>query len=194
MVGSGIGSDIPRVDIVVFDKMSRKAGLTEMNRYFVVVTRPLEMCAQEPIDSSQKVDGGEAGEKLFEPSFNCGVFREINKVIDVEPDGKGCSRDILGGIVGVAYAACAHTWVRGVGFEANALENRRDLVVLVAGTSAETIQCFLEEPIFVLGGIRVADRRLYDSDLVVGEDALTKGVLAVALLEDAALFDGETDQ
>ena len=37
-IGSGIGSNIPRVDVVVFDKVSREAGLTEMNRYFVVVT------------------------------------------------------------------------------------------------------------------------------------------------------------
>jgi hypothetical protein len=37
-IGSGIGSDIPHVDVVVFDKVSREAGLTEMNRYFVVVT------------------------------------------------------------------------------------------------------------------------------------------------------------
>ena len=96
------------------------------------------MCAQEPIDGPQKVDGDKAREELFEPLFNCGVFREINKVIDVESNGKGCSRNILGGIVGVAYAVCEHTWVRGVGFEANALEARRDLVVPVAGTSAET--------------------------------------------------------
>jgi hypothetical protein len=60
------------------------------------------MCAQEPIDSSHKVDGDEAGEEFFKPSFNVGVFREINKVIDVEPNGKGCSRDIFGGIVWVA--------------------------------------------------------------------------------------------
>jgi hypothetical protein len=69
-------------------------------------------------------------------------------------------RDILGEIVGVTYAACDHTWVQGVGFEANASENRRDLVVPVAGTSAETVQHILEEPIFVLGGIWVADWRL----------------------------------
>jgi len=125
--------------------------------------------------------------------FNFEVFREINNVINVEPNGKRCSRDILGGIVWVAYATCEHTWVRGVGFEADASENRRDLVVPVVETSAETVQHFLEEPIFVLGGIRVADRRLYDSDLVVGEDALTKGILAVALLECAVLFDGKTD-
>ncbi len=140
----------------------------------------MEMCAQEPINGPQKVDGDEAGEKPFEPLFNFGVFREINKFIDVESNGKGCSRDIRCGIVGVAYAACEHTWIRGAGFEVGALENRRDLVVPVAGTSAENVQCFLEEPIFVLGGIRVANWRLYYSDLVVGEDTLTKGVLAVA--------------
>ena len=71
----------------------------------------MEMCAQEPIDGPQRVDGDEAGGELFEPSFNFGVFREINKVIDVESNGKGCSRNILGGIVGVAYAVCEHTWV-----------------------------------------------------------------------------------
>ena len=153
----------------------------------------MEMCAQEPTNGPQKVNGDEAGEELFEPLFNFGVFREINKFIDLESNGKGCSRDIRCGIVGVAYAACEHTWVRGIGFEANASENCRDLVVLVVGTSTETVQHFLEEPIFLLGGIRVADRRLYDSDLVVGEDTLTKGILAVALLKSASLFDCETD-
>ena len=99
----------------------------------------------------------------------------------------------VAGLLGVAYAACEHTWVRGVGFEADASENRRDLVVPVAGTSAETVQRFLEEPIFVLGGIWIANWRLYDSDLIVGEDALAKGDLAVTLLEGASLFDGKTD-
>jgi hypothetical protein len=37
-IGSGIGSNILRMDVVVFNKVSREAGLTEMNRYFVVVT------------------------------------------------------------------------------------------------------------------------------------------------------------
>ena len=37
-IGSGIGSDISHMDVVVFDKVSREAGLTEMNQYFVVVT------------------------------------------------------------------------------------------------------------------------------------------------------------
>ena len=152
------------------------------------------MSAREPINGPQKVDGGdEAGEELFEPSFYFGVFREINKVINIDSNGKGGSRDVRGGIVGVAYAACKHAWIRGIGFEADASENRRDLVVPVMGTSAETVQHFLEEPIFVLGGIRIANWRLHDSDLVVGENTLTKGVLAVALLEGASPFNDETD-
>ena len=37
-IGSDIGSDIPRKDVVIFNKVSRKAGLTEMDQYFVVLT------------------------------------------------------------------------------------------------------------------------------------------------------------
>ena len=33
-IGSGIGSDIPPMDVVVFDKVSREAGLPEMNQYW----------------------------------------------------------------------------------------------------------------------------------------------------------------
>jgi hypothetical protein len=37
-IGSGVGSDIPRVDVVVFDEVSCETGLTEMDQYFIVVT------------------------------------------------------------------------------------------------------------------------------------------------------------
>ena len=65
----------------------------------------MEMSAQEPINGPQKVDGDKAGKELFKPSFNFGVFREINKAIDIKSNGKGGSRNVRGGIVGVAYAA-----------------------------------------------------------------------------------------
>ncbi len=35
---SSIGSDIARVDVVVFNEVSCEAGLTEVDQYFVVVT------------------------------------------------------------------------------------------------------------------------------------------------------------
>jgi hypothetical protein len=151
------------------------------------------MSAQEPINGPQKVGGDKTGEELFKLSFDFRVFREINKVINIETHGKGGSRDVCSGIVGVADAACEHASIQGVGFEADALENCRDLVVPVTGTSADTVKHFLEEPIFVLGVIQIANWRLYDSDLVIGEDTLTKSVLAVALLEGALPFDSETD-
>ena len=112
------------------------------------------MSAQEPINGPPKVNSDKTGEELFKPSFNFRVFREINKVIDIESNGKGGSRDVDSGIVWVADASCEHAWIRGVGFGVDALENRRDLVVPVTGALAETIQRFLEEPIFGLGGIR----------------------------------------
>ena len=37
-IGSGIESDIPRMDVVIFDKVSLEVGLTEMDGYFVVMT------------------------------------------------------------------------------------------------------------------------------------------------------------
>lgn len=49
------------------------------------------------------------------------------------------------------------------------------------------------KPLFVLGGVRVSNWRLDNSDLVVGEDTLAEGVLAAALFEGAALFDLEAD-
>ena len=64
----------------------------------------------------------------------------------------------------------------------------------MTGTPTETIQRFPEEPIFIFGGVGVSNWRLDNSDLVVGEDALAEGVLAVTLFEGAALFYSEADQ
>ena len=100
------------------------------------------MSAQEPINGLQKVDCDKAKEELFEPSFNLGVFREINKVIGVESNGKGVAGVSAAGLLGSHMLGCEPTWIRGVGFEADALENCRDLIVPVAETSAETIQRF----------------------------------------------------
>ena len=38
VIGSSIGGDIPRMDVVVFNKVSCKASLTEVDQYFVIVT------------------------------------------------------------------------------------------------------------------------------------------------------------
>jgi hypothetical protein len=153
----------------------------------------LKVSTQEPINVSHKVDSDKTLEELFESAFNFGVFREIDKVVDVDSKGERGGRDVRGGIVGARDTTCEQAWVRGVGFEADAVEYRRDFVVPVAGTSAEAIQYLLEEPVFIFTGIRTANGRFHDCDLGVGEDSLTKGILAVALLEGAVLFNREAD-
>ena len=79
------------------------------------------------------------------------------------------------------------------GFEADAGEDQRNLVVPVSGTVAEAVQSFLEEPIFVFASAGVSNGGFHDSDFIVGENALTKCIFAVTLLEGVMFLLGKTD-
>jgi hypothetical protein len=63
----------------------------------------------------------------------------------------------------------------------------------VSGTTAEAVQSFLEEPIFVFASVGVSNGGFHNSDFVVGENALTKCIFAVTLLEGATHLYGKTD-
>jgi hypothetical protein len=143
------------------------------------------MGAQKPIHGPHEFDGDETGEELFEFPFDLWVFREIYKVINIQSNSEWCGGDVRGGIVGVLDGSCEQARIRGFGFEADAGEDRRNLVVPVSGTTAEAVQSFLEEPIFVFASVGVSNGGFHDSDFVVGENALTKCIFAVTLLEGA---------
>ena len=192
-VGSSIGRDVALVNSVVLYKVGGKASLAEMNRDLTVVTRPLEMSTQEPVHSAQEVDSDELCKELLESTFDLRILQEIDKVVHLQSDLQERGGGVIGGVVGVAQAAGKHARIRRVGLEANAAEDGDDLVVPVAGASAETIKCFLQEPIFVLGSVRISNRGLDYSDFVVGKNSLADGILAVALFESASLFDREAD-
>jgi hypothetical protein len=192
-VGSSVGGDVAHVNGVVLYKVGCETGLAEMDRDLAVVTRPLEMSTQEPVHGAHEVDGDEPCEELLESTFDFRIFQEIDKVVHVQPYRQGGGGGVVGGVGGVAQEAGKHAGIRRVGLEANAAEDGRDLIVPVAGTSAETIKWFSQEPIFVLGSVRVSNRRLDNSDFVVGENSLAEGILAVALFESASLFDREAD-
>ena len=147
----------------------------------------------KPIHGPREVDGDETGEELFEPPFNLKVYREMYKVINVQSNGEWSGKDVCGGIIGVADGACGHARIRGIGFEADAGKDQPNLVVPVSGTAAEAVQSFLEEPIFVFAGVGVSNGGFHNSDFVVGENALTKCIVAVTLLEGAAFLHGKTD-
>ncbi len=132
------------------------------------------MGAQKPINGPHEVDGDETGEELFKLPFDLWVFREIYKVINVQSNGEWSGGDVCSGIVGAVDGACEHARIRGIGFEANAGNDRHNLVVTVSGTAAEAIQSFPEELIFVFASVRVSNGGFHDSDFVVRENALTK--------------------
>ncbi len=68
-----------------------------------------------------------------------------------------------------------------------------DFHVPVMGAVAEAVQHSLEEPVFVLLGIWVANGWFNNCDLVIQVNALVECVLAVALFKGAPPFDGHAD-
>ncbi len=62
------------VGVISLDKVSGEASLAKVHRDHIVLTRPLEMGTQEPVDSPHEIDGDEAGEELFEPAFDLRIF------------------------------------------------------------------------------------------------------------------------
>ena len=59
------------------------------------------------------------------------------------------------------------------GLEAHLEENPFNHIVRMKGGSMESIQCFLQEPVFVFLEIRVSDWRSYGCNLVIWKDGVT---------------------
>ena len=131
---------------------------------------------------------------MFELPFDRWVFREIYKVISIQSNGEWSGWDVCDGIVGAVGGVCEHARIQGIGFEADAGKDRRNLVIPVSGTAAdEAVQSFLEEPIFVFASIGVSNGGFHTSDFVVGKNALTKRIFAVTLFEGVAFLHRKTD-
>ncbi len=60
-------------------------------------------------------------------------------------------------------------------------------------TAAETIKCFEEEPIFLGNGFRIPRRGANDSNFFWRENAVTEGILTVALTKRNAFLYREAD-
>ena len=69
------------------------------------------------------------------------------------------------------------------GLEAHLEENPFDHIVPMMGVSTESIQCFLQEPVFILLESWVSNWRSYDCNLIIWKGGVTERVLAVTLLE-----------
>jgi hypothetical protein len=84
-----IGSNVASMNIVVFNEMSSKPGLAEMNRDNIIRGKPLEVCAKEPFRRSHKLNGNKRGKEGFKFAFNLGVLGKVNKIINVETQSEG---------------------------------------------------------------------------------------------------------
>jgi hypothetical protein len=87
-VRCGSGSNIPGILKETFDQIGSKTGLIEMNRNGGGCDTPCEVNTQEPFNHSHEIDFASFTQKTTEESLNSRVFREVNKVIDIETKGK----------------------------------------------------------------------------------------------------------
>jgi hypothetical protein len=133
-------------------------------------------------------------EETTEESLNVRVFREINEVVNIQPKRKrnrgwGSRR-----VVRVNDTSRVETRVFQRRAKGNRLENFVDFVVPMARAMAKTIEHSLKEPVFIGVGISITSWRMCNRNFFWGQDPLTEGVLAIALLKKAALFDGKADE
>ena len=68
------------------------------------------------------------------------------------------------------------------GLEAHLKENSFDHTVPMMGGLTESIECFLQEPVFIFLESWVSNWRSYDCNLIIWQDGVTERVLAVTLL------------
>ena len=69
------------------------------------------------------------------------------------------------------------------GFEAHLEENPFDHIVPMMGRLTESIQCFLQEPVFIFLEGWISNWRSYKCNLIIWKGGVTERVLAVTLLE-----------
>ena len=69
------------------------------------------------------------------------------------------------------------------GFEAHLEENPFDRIVPMMRGSTESIQCFLQDPLFIFLESRFSNGRSYNCNLIIWKVIFAKRILEVTLLE-----------
>jgi hypothetical protein len=101
---------------------------------------PREIDTQKPFTNTHEIDITAFTEETTEESLNDWVFREINKVVNIQPKrkrnrGQGSRR-----VVGVNDTSRVETRVFQRRAKANRLENFVDFVIAMARAMAKTIE------------------------------------------------------
>ena len=114
-----------------------------MDVNFATRDLPREMNAKEPFYHTHKINFDEVGEDTLELLFHCIIRGEENKIVNVQPKGKGDSGWSVGRIIRIDYVARVKARIILLPLDTHGKENGVDLVVPVFRASAETIECFL---------------------------------------------------
>jgi hypothetical protein len=181
----------------------------------VLVAEPGKSDAKEIVHIAHEVHFYAPRQLILEPFFFSRISGVEDKIIDVHPHvnlgAGGCrlagsgrfrswngeNRDIGsgggGGLVAmvsrVAHDAGEEAGVVGRRAKMHVGEDGRDLVVPVPGRSPKAIESSVEKPQFILVVGRVAHRWADHHAFVVGELCLAECILAITLLENAAIAD-----
>jgi hypothetical protein len=91
------------------------------------------------------------GKKTTEESFNRRIYREIDKVVNVETEGQWHQCDDGRRIRGVTYKSCIEKWVLERWGETNQLEGV-NFVIPMPQAVPKSIKRPFKEPIFIMGG------------------------------------------
>ncbi len=70
-----------------FDKVHSETRLVEMDSYQRRGDTPQKMNTKKPFDNSHEIYLAAFSKKTTEESFDCRIFREIDKVVNVQPKG-----------------------------------------------------------------------------------------------------------
>ncbi len=124
------------------------------------------MSAEESIHGPHEFNRDYVGKELFESAFNLRVFREVDKVVDIDAKGEGGGGWLDRGVGWVYDDSGEKSRVSRIFVEAESLEDALDFCVPMARTAAEAVQSTFKEPIFVFFSVGVADGWLDDCYLI----------------------------
>ena len=97
-----------------FDQIAREPGLVQMASRLSVVVAPGEMRAQEPLNNTHELNLDEIRQDLLKLLLHSIARREIDKVVNVEPQRDRLVRGNVTLVVWVLDIAQVHTRVVGI--------------------------------------------------------------------------------
>jgi hypothetical protein len=141
------------------------------------------MIAKEPFNNTHKVHLATLGGKTKEESFNRRIFRELDKVIDVETKGQRHQCDNRQRIQGVKYKSCIETQVLKQWGEPDQPEDGVNFVIPMLRAAPKSVERPFKRLIFIRGGFGIAARGANNSNLVGRKDVLTECIFTITLMK-----------